>query len=160
MTTLTISVPIELTAAQTIRHRPSTTDAALSPATEDAKREAAELAREAHAIIAEVQARYAPLPLVTLTDDVGYALARRMPSDDESAFVLADLVDAVPRTILGFWSTNQNAAVRESDWLWEQLTAIDDDLYVRYLRLCDRIQGTNLAVEFAAEAAAEFHEAG
>ena len=159
MTTFTINVPIELTAAQIIRNRPSTIDAALSPATEDAKREAAELAQEAHAIIAEVQARYVRLPRVTRSDD-GRVLAQRILSDDEYAFMLTDLVDAVRRTLLGFWSASRIAAVHESDWLEEQLTAIDDDLYVRYLRLCDRIQGTNLAAEFAAEAAAEFHEAG
>jgi hypothetical protein len=134
MTTLTFTVQIKLTAAQIIRNCASTID----------ESEAAKLAHEVHAIIAEVQARYVRRPLVPLSDD-GHVLTQRMPSDDECAFTLADLVDAVRRGLLGFESTNRNAAVAESDWLEEQLTGIDDALYDRYLRLHDRIQGTNFA---------------
>jgi hypothetical protein len=139
MATLTFNIQATLTASQIIRNCPSAID----------ESEAAKLAQEAHAIIAEVRARYVRHPLVLLTDDDGRALARRMPSDDECAYTLADLVDAVRRTILGFWSANQDAAVAEPDWVEEQLTWIDDALYARYLRLCDRIQGTNYAESLA-----------
>ena len=54
MTTLTFTISIPLTDAQIIRNR-STIDGL---ATEDEKREVAELAQEVHAIIAEVQARF------------------------------------------------------------------------------------------------------
>ena len=138
MTDLTLTIPITLTASQIIRNCPSTID----------ESEAAKLAHEAHAIIAEVQARYVrPRMLERLPFDgeSDFEPVGREVSDDECAFMLADLVDAVRRTVLGFWSANQNAAVAESDWMEEQLTRIDDALYARYLRLCDRIQATNYA---------------
>ena len=64
-------------------------------------------------------------------------------------YELADLVDAVRRTVLDFWPRNQDAVGDESVWLMDELTRIDmsmeSPLYDRYLRLCDRIQATNFA---------------
>jgi hypothetical protein len=118
---ITIAIPIALTASQIIRASP----AAISES------EARQLALELHDLIAEVQARYGEGKL----------------SDDEAAFGLADLVDAVRRTVLGFWPSDGAAAGSESCWLMEQLTDIGDArntlLYDRYLRLHDRIQGTD-----------------
>jgi hypothetical protein len=116
---ITITIPIALTTSQVIRASP----AAISES------EARQLALELHDLIAEVQARYLSRPL-------------REPA----AFGLADLVDAVRRTLLGFWPTDGTAAGNESCWLMEQLTDIDGALlYDRYLLLHDRIQGTNFA---------------
>jgi hypothetical protein len=136
MTDLTFTVSIELTASQIIRNCPSTID----------ESEAAKLAQEAHAIIAEVQAHFVRYRIrIPNDDECDFEIVSREASDDECAFTLADLVDAVRRTVLGFWSVNENAAGAEANWVEEQLTRIDDALYARYLRLCDRIQGTNYA---------------
>jgi hypothetical protein len=124
MTDITITIPLTLTASQIIRGSP----AAISES------EALELARELHDLIAEVQARYVRRPL-----------REGKLSDDEAAFELADLVDAVRRTVLGFWPPNQDAVGHESVWLADELTRIDDALYDRYLRLHDRTQSTNFA---------------
>jgi hypothetical protein len=132
-TDITITIPLALTASQIIRGSP----AAISESG------ALELARELHDLIAEVQARYVRHPILERMpsdDECDFEPVARMPSDDECAFMLADLVDAVRRGLLGFESTNQNAAVAESDWLEELLTSTDDALDARYLRLCDRIQ--------------------
>ena len=117
MTDITITIPLALTTSQIVRANP----AAISES------EARQLALELHDLVAEVQARYArhPLPEGKL-------------SDDEAAFELADLVDAVRRTALGFWPYSQDAAGTESCWLMEQLTHIEDALYDRYLRLHDQ----------------------
>ena len=101
-----------------------------------------------HAIIAEVQARFVRYRIaerMPYDDEPDFELVSRWASDDECAFTLADLLDAVRRGLLGFWSVNRDTAVHESDWVTEQLTSIDDVLDARYLRLCDRIQGTNYA---------------
>ena len=126
MTDITITIPLTLTSSQIIRASP----AAISES------EALELAHELHDLVAEVQARY-----------VRHPLREGKLSDDEAAFELADLVDAVRRTVLGFWPSDGAAAGSESCWLMEQLTDIGDArntlLYDRYLRLHDRIQGTD-----------------
>jgi hypothetical protein len=61
--------------------------------------------------------------------------------DPGSAFELADLVEAVRRTVLGFWP--YNGVAEESEWLMDRLTSIDDGLYQRYLRLHDKTQMTS-----------------
>jgi hypothetical protein len=124
MTDITITIPLTLTSSQIIRASP----AAISES------EALELAHELHDLVAEVQARY-----------VRHPLREGKLSDDEAAFELADLVDAVRRTVLGFWPSNEDAVGSESSWLMEELTRIDDALFDRYLRLHDRTQSTNFA---------------
>jgi hypothetical protein len=101
ITDITITIPLALTASQIIRASP----AAISES------EALELTRELHDLIAEVQARYVRGP-------------RREGklSDDQAAYELADLVDAVRRTVLDFWPRNQEAVGDESVWLMDELT--------------------------------------
>jgi hypothetical protein len=50
------------------------------------------------------------------------------------------------RIALGLWLSN-DAAGRTKAWLLERLEAVDDygALYERYLKLADRINGTNFA---------------
>jgi hypothetical protein len=122
MTDLVITIPLTLTASQIIRGCPK----AISDP------EALELALELHDLIGEVRARfvYVKLPLV----GGGF-------SDNGAAFDLADLVEAVRRTILGFWP--ENAEAEESIWLAHQLMSISDDLYNRYLLLHDKVQMTS-----------------
>jgi hypothetical protein len=137
MTDITITIPLPLTASQIIRGSP----AAISES------EALELARELHDLIAEVQVRY-----------VGRPLREGKLSDREAAFGLADLVDAMRRTVLGFWPSDPDAAGNESCWLMEELTDIDDALYDRYLRLHDRTQSTNFAEPLSAELLEELEQ--
>ena len=148
MSSIELVIPLELTTSQIIRASPV-------PISENAARE---LALELHDLVDEAQARYArpavPVSeselddLAKLDDDERRARAVKRPliSDDRAAFVLADLIDAVRRTALGFWPYNNGEAVaQESRWLMEELTRIDDALYARYLRLHDRINATNFA---------------
>ena len=127
MTDITITIPLALTVSQIIRVNPAISES-----------EALELARVLHDLIGEVQARYVRRPL-----------REGKLSDDRAAYELADLVDAVRRTVLDFWPRNQDAVGDESVWLMDELTRIDmsmeSPLYDRYLRLCDRIQATNFA---------------
>jgi hypothetical protein len=121
-TDLMITIPLALTASQIIRGSPK----AISDP------EALELALELHDLIGEVRARfvYVKLPLV----GGGF-------SDNGADFEVADLIEAVRRTILGFWP--HGAEADESVWLMDRLTSIDDDLYNRYLLLCDKVHMTS-----------------
>jgi hypothetical protein len=122
MTDLLITIPLTLTASQIIRGSPK----AISDP------EALELALELHDLIGEVRARF----VYVKRPQVGGGFF-----DPGAAFELADLVEAVRRTVLGFWP--YNAVAEESEWLALRLTSIDDDLYQRYLRLHDRTQMTS-----------------
>lgn len=120
MTDLVIAIPLTLTASQIIRGSPK--------AISDPE------ALELHDLIGEVQARFG---------DVKRPLVGGGFFDPGSAFELADLVEAVRRTVLGFWP--YNGLAEESEWLALRLTSIDDDLYNRYLRLHDKTQMTSFA---------------
>jgi hypothetical protein len=124
MTDIEIRIPLALTTAQVIRASPTKINEA----------EARELAQELHAVIEAVR--------------VGYP-AHHIPGAGPIDFVLADLLDAVRRTALGFWPWDRDRAVgEESCFLMERLTDIDQGfLYDRYLVLCDHINGTNFARE-------------
>ena len=70
--------------------------------------------------------------------------AMRPHLQPDRAFEPQDAIDAVRRTILGFWPTGKTAAANEGMWVIEQLTCGSDglhnnfSLYDRYLRLCER----------------------
>jgi hypothetical protein len=116
MANLTFTVSIPLTAAQIIRNRSSTIDA--GPPTEDEKREALELAHEVHAVINEVQARFVRYRIGEPWDDESDSEpVSRWASDDEVAFTLADLLDAVRRGLLGFGqSTGTLRSMKPIGW--------------------------------------------
>jgi hypothetical protein len=49
------------------------------------------------------------------------------------------------RAAVDIWPLDKDAAAGESMWLAERLAAVDgDELYDRYLRLFDKINGTDL----------------
>jgi hypothetical protein len=125
-----ITVPIALTLAEIARANQEISDD-----------EALKLAHELHDLIAAVQTAYIvrpPSPAV---------LAARMPREDAHlpyedavAFEVADLVDTLRRSVLGFLPSDWDEACSAGVWLMELLTDLgDDSLYDRYLRLCSRI---------------------
>jgi hypothetical protein len=137
MTDITITIPLPLTLAQIARANPTIGDD-----------EARELALETHSIIAMVQELYATNPPNKVW------LANRLPTEDRClpyetaiAFELGDVIDSIRDTIFGHWPTDPNAAGDLSCWIMARLTDLDasDILYVRYLRVHDRVQGTNFA---------------
>jgi hypothetical protein len=55
-----------------------------------------------------------------------------------------DVVETILRTAVDVWPLDDDEIVVESIWLFERFSAVDgDELYERYLRLFDRINGTN-----------------
>ena len=59
------------------------------------------------------------------------------------------LFEAVWRTAVNIWPDDEAAAIEESVYVMERLTDLGgDELYLRYLRLCDSVNGDDLATEF------------
>jgi hypothetical protein len=59
-----------------------------------------------------------------------------------------DLVETILRTAIDVLPRDGDERCRESEWLYERFSAVDgDELYERYLRLFDQINGTGLADE-------------
>jgi hypothetical protein len=122
MPNIKLSYPADLTAAQIRRVNPSINEET-----------ARELAAELHDIVAYVQSLYATQP-------------RGEPTAD---FEESDVIQTLLRTALDFWPRDEGAAGNESIWLMEMLTFVGgDELYLRYMRLCDRVNGTDLVTEF------------
>jgi hypothetical protein len=139
MADLTIVIPLALTLAQIARANPAI-----------GEDEARELAQETHSIIAAVQADYAAHP----PDKA--RLAARLPTADRGlpyeaaiAFELGDLIDSIRGTICGHWPTDPSETSDLSCWLAVWLTDLDASgiLYIRYLRVHDRVQGTDFATD-------------
>ena len=118
MSDITLTILLELTAAQIIRlgAKPTAVDEA-----DEAR--ARKLAIELHRLLAAVQAHEASRPL----------RIARIP------FTAVDLVDAMRRHALGLLPMNPNAAAQEADWIFEMLDDHDGGLGDRYLRLCRQI---------------------
>jgi hypothetical protein len=137
MTDITITIPLELTVSRIARANPTI-----------GNDEARELAQEVHSIIATVQAAYAAHPpdKARLAARLPTA-ARCLPYETAIAYELGDVIDEVRNTIFGFWPTDPSEEAELSCWIAEWLTDLDasDILYVRYLRVYDRIQGTDFA---------------
>ena len=125
-----ITVPIALTLAQIARANHEIRDD-----------EALKLAQELHDLIAAMQTAYIVRPPKPA------ALAARLPEghahlpyEDAVAFEVADVVDSLRNSVLGFLPPDWNHACHIGEWLMERLTDLgDDSLYDRYLRLCSRI---------------------
>ena len=57
-----------------------------------------------------------------------------------------DVIETILRTAVDVWPRDEGAVGSESVWLAERFMAVDgDELYDRYLRLFDKINGTNFA---------------
>jgi hypothetical protein len=57
-----------------------------------------------------------------------------------------DVIETILRTAVDVWPLDGDEVAYESGWLFERLSAVDgDELYERYLRRFDRINGTNFA---------------
>ena len=95
------------------------------------KETAGELAAEVHDIIACVQRFYSA------------GLRRGSHADEE-----IDVVQTLLRTVVDIWPSDKGDAANESVWLMDRLTDIDDELYLRYMRLCDRVNGTDFVTEW------------
>jgi hypothetical protein len=116
MPNIELSAPVDLMAARMRRVNRSINEET-----------AGELAAEAQEIIACVQRSYSA------------GLRRGSPDDEE-----IDVVRTFLRTVVDIWPSEKGDAADESVWLMERLTDIDDELYRRYMRLCDRVNGTDL----------------
>ena len=57
-----------------------------------------------------------------------------------------DVIETVLRTAVDVWPLDGDEVAYESVWLFERFSAVDgDELYERYLRLFDRMNGTDFA---------------
>ena len=120
MSNIELSISADLTAAEIIRANESIDD-----------KTAEELAATLHDIVACVKKAFALRP-------------PDLPLHE------SDVVQTVLRTAVGFWPADWGAAANESVWVMEQLTDVEQltgakDLYKSYLRVCDRVSGTDCA---------------
>lgn len=119
MSAIELVIPLELTAALIIRSAGNIDESG-----------AHALALELHDIIARVQQFYADRP--------------RLITADRPQFEAADLVWTLLRATLNFWPEDSGAAADEAVWIAEHLEPMGD-LFDRYLRVCDRIAGSDIA---------------
>jgi hypothetical protein len=71
---------------------------------------------------------------------------RPPPYDDYAESEETDVIETILRTAVDVWPSDEDAAASESVWLYDALSHVDgDELHDRYLRLCDQINGTDLA---------------
>jgi hypothetical protein len=57
-----------------------------------------------------------------------------------------DVVETILRTAVDLWPLDGDEIAHESVWLFERFSAVNgDELYERYLRLFDKVNGTNYA---------------
>jgi hypothetical protein len=130
MPSIQLTIPADLTTAQIRRVNPSINEET-----------AQELAAELHDIVACVQRYFAAPPC-------------NWPFP--AALVESDVIQTVLRTAVDFWPSDQSAAAGESVWVMEMLdSAGGDELYLRYLRLYDRVNGTDLVKELFPEVVAD-----
>ena len=119
MSSVELSIPADLTGARFRRVNPSINEGT-----------ARELAVELHDIIACVQRHCAAQP-------------RPYPAFQES-----DVIQTLVRTVVDFSTSNKDAAADEGEWLMDVLSYLGGhELYLRYMRLSDRVNGTDLATE-------------
>jgi hypothetical protein len=113
-----LRIPVELTASRIERRASISAEAAN------------QLAIELHAIVADYRQLFALRP----------------PSDHYGLSEETDVIETILRTAVDVWPSDKAAAAVESMWLFERFDAVDgDELYERFLRLCCKISGTDLA---------------
>jgi hypothetical protein len=72
--------------------------------------------------------------------------ALRPPCNYYAGYEETDVVETILRTAVDLWPLDGDEIVVESVWLFERFSAVDgDELYERYLRVFDKINGTNFA---------------
>ena len=119
MSIVELSIPADLTGARFRRVNPSMNEGT-----------ARELAAELHDIIACVQRHCAAQP-------------RPYPAFEES-----DVIQTLVRTVIDFSTSDKDAAANEGEWLMDVLSYLGGhELYLRYMRLTDRVNGTDLVTE-------------
>jgi hypothetical protein len=60
----------------------------------------------------------------------------------------SDVIETLLRTSVGFWPSDEAEAASESIWIMERLVnAGGDELYLRYMRLYDRVNATERVKE-------------
>jgi hypothetical protein len=58
---------------------------------------------------------------------------------------LPDTLFAILRTAFDWWPKDEDAAADESIWIFTQFRQVDgEELYDRFLRVCDRINNTDV----------------
>jgi hypothetical protein len=118
MQDIELKIPVELTASRIERRASISAEAAN------------QLAIELHAIVANYRQLFALRP----------------PCDHYTPSEETDVVETILRTAVDVWPSDEDAVAAESMWLFERFDAVDgDELYDRYLRLCDKINGTDWA---------------
>ncbi|HZZ21495.1 MAG TPA: hypothetical protein VFE60_02470 [Roseiarcus sp.] len=122
MTDITLTFPVELTAAQIIRLHAKPGDKSKA-VTEADEAKALELAKRLHSFLATAQVLEASQPL-------------RIAS---IPFTAVDLVDAMRRQALGLVPTNRDTAFHEQEWVFEMLDGLGGNLCDRFLRLLTEI---------------------
>ena len=81
-----------------------------------------------------------------IVTDYRQLFALRPPSDHYGLSEETDVIETILRTAVDVWPSDEDAVAAESIWLFERFDAVDgDELYERYLRLSDKINGTDLA---------------
>jgi hypothetical protein len=119
MSSVELSIPADLTGTRFRRVNPSMNEGT-----------ARELAAELQDIIACVQRHCAAQPRPYL------------------AFEESDVIQTLVRTVVDFSTSDKDAAANEGEWLMEMLTLLGGHkLYLRYMRLFDRVNGTDLVTE-------------
>jgi hypothetical protein len=120
MQDIELKIPVELTTSRIQGHARISAEAAH------------QLAIELHEIVAAYRQLFAVRP------PCGYFV------DNEET----DVVETILRTAVDVLPRDGDVRMRESAWLYERFSAAGgDELYERYLRLFDRINGTDLAEE-------------
>lgn len=118
MQDIELRIPVELTASRIERRASISAEAAH------------QMAIELHGIVADYRQLFALRP----------------PCDLYAPFEETDVVETILRTAVDVWPSDGDEVAAESIWLAERFMAVDgDELYERYLRLFDKINGTDLA---------------
>jgi hypothetical protein len=100
---------------------------------------------QGHARISAEAARQLAIELHEIVAAYRQLFAARLPCgcfvDNEEA----DVVETILRTAVDVLPRDGDVRCRESEWLYERFAEVDgDELYERYLRILDRINGTAL----------------
>ena len=101
---------------------------------------------QGHASVSAATAHQLAIELHGIVEAYGQLFAARPPCgcfvDNEET----DVVETILRTTVDVLPLDGDVRMRESAWLYERFVEVDgDELYDRYLRLFDRMNGTDSA---------------